>query len=162
MNPKERIIKMSKINESTGCWEWIGSLKGKTKLTQYGNMVIGSRTNNTRKSVSAHRYSYEIFNGDITNGLWVLHRCDNPKCVNPEHLFLGTRKDNTDDRQYKNRNKPNIGELNPNCKHKLEEINKIKELYKNGKSMRYLANMFGYKGHKCIFDIVHGNLWNIA
>lgn len=161
-DPKERLKSLSKIDSSSNCWEWIGAFKGKNKLQQYGNIVVGSRIDKTRKTISAHRYSYEIFVGKIPDGKWVLHKCDNPKCINPNHLFLGNRQDNVNDRQIKNRNKPINGELNPNCKHTLKQIYEIKRLYSEGKTMRELSKLYGYKGHKTIFDIIHGKRWNLA
>ncbi len=97
----ERLQRLSRPNKKTGCVEWVGSTRN-----GYGRLVTGSRTNGTRKSVSAHRAAYEAHIGPIPKGLYVLHRCDNPKCINPEHLFIGTRQDNVDDREKKGRNNP--------------------------------------------------------
>ncbi len=106
-DPKERLKSLVNINADTQCWIWQSSLKGKDKLLQYGHLIVGSRINKTRKSISAHRYAYQVFVGEIPTDKWVLHRCDNPKCINPDHLFLGTRQDNIDDRESKHRNKIN-------------------------------------------------------
>lgn len=79
----------------SGCWEWCG------KLDLYGYGVF--KLNN--KSYKAHRYSYVLYHGAFDTKLHVLHRCDNPKCVNPDHLFLGTNQDNIADKVSKGRSK---------------------------------------------------------
>lgn len=87
----------SKIDQTNveGCWPWTGS-KDKDG---YGLFHPSSKTNTIR----AHRYSYQVFNGMIPEGKMVLHKCDNPPCVNPYHLFLGTCLDNHKDMDNKNR-----------------------------------------------------------
>lgn len=84
-----------------GCWEWTGS-------TSDGYGVIWH--SEKRRQVGAHRLSWEIHHGPIPDGAWVLHNCDNPSCVRPEHLFLGTPGDNVDDALGKGRM--------PRCKRK--------------------------------------------
>jgi hypothetical protein len=108
----ERIENNSIPVTETGCWIWLGATKGNTDITQYGNMTIGSSIDGSRKTIAAHRASYIAYNGDIPNGLWVLHQCDIPCCVNPDHLSLGTRQDNVDDREAKGRNKIEIARKN--------------------------------------------------
>lgn len=79
----------SRFTRTDGCWVW----SGRTNRQHYG--TLGERL--------AHRISYEFYVGPIPEGLCVLHRCDNPPCVNPKHLFLGTRADNAEDRDRKGR-----------------------------------------------------------
>lgn len=108
------------------CWEWIGSFDP----CGYGMMRIGSRTDKSRGSRGAHRLSYELFIGPITKGLYVLHKCDNPSCVRPDHLFLGTQKENVKDMWNKNRQGPRPGypgEKNPQSKLSKEDIIKIRK-----------------------------------
>ena len=90
---KERFDEKWKVNLETGCWEWIA---GKS-ASGYGHFKINN------KQHVAHRVAYEIYNGLIPDGMFILHKCDNPLCVNPEHLEIGTHQDNMYDKVSKNR-----------------------------------------------------------
>lgn len=81
------------VGNPADCWEWMG---GRLK-TGYGAFWLNGRTE------KAHRVSWEIHRGKIPEGLFVLHKCDNPPCVNPEHLFIGTTLDNVRDKIQKGR-----------------------------------------------------------
>lgn len=93
MDGKERIANNIKINKKTGCWDWQGATVG----NGYGLITFNY------KSTRVHRLSYRLFVGLIDKGLYVLHKCDRPICCNPNHLFLGTQKDNMEDMRKKMR-----------------------------------------------------------
>lgn len=83
--------------ELGSCWFWTASA-----IRGYGQFNIG-RVGTKQRTVYAHRYAWELTNGPIGSGLSVLHRCDEPLCVRPAHLFLGTQQDNLDDARQKGR-----------------------------------------------------------
>lgn len=90
----------SKIRVSdAGCHEWTAGRKG----AGYGAVRYEGR------DLYAHRLAWELANGPVPRGRWVLHSCDNPACTNPDHLFLGTRADNVSDMMFKDRHGPKKG-----------------------------------------------------
>jgi len=82
------------VHYGPSCWEWIGFVR----KDGYGIYMIGPG-----RPISAHRYAFQTANGPIPNGLFVCHRCDNPRCVRRDHLFLGTASDNSRDMAAKGR-----------------------------------------------------------
>lgn len=100
------------------CWRW----KGKPSRSGYGQFMVNHR------SLRAHRYSYELCIGSIPGGLDVLHRCDNKWCVNPDHLFVGTKQDNQRDKVEKGRQAK--GETIGGHKLTDEQIQEIRRRYK--------------------------------
>jgi hypothetical protein len=110
----------SKIDKSGPCWEWTGRLS----RTGYGNFDVD------QKPTYVHRISFELANGPITNGLHVLHQCDNRKCVNPSHLFLGTQQDNMKDMNAKGRHKfgRHLGTKNPSARLTEQQVLEIRSL----------------------------------
>ena len=95
---EQRLEKMSTIDRQTGCWMWTGTLD----VNGYGLLaVVDASGKKTEKR--AHRLSYEAYKGPIPEGFYVLHHCDTPACINPEHLFAGTGGDNIHDAMRKGR-----------------------------------------------------------
>lgn len=92
---KRRLLKKVRVLPN-GCWEYTGQRR-KDKF-EYGLIWVNG------KNVRAHRVSYEIHKGSVPEGLNVLHSCDYPPCINPDHLFVGTRAVNNDDAKQKGRN----------------------------------------------------------
>lgn len=122
--------------QDTGCWEWSGLRMPKG----YGRFGWSS----TRGMLLAHRCSWMIFRGDLPSNLCVCHKCDNPPCVNPEHLFLGTKSDNTQDMLSKGRAKKSgmPGENNPAARLTAEQVAAIRGLKSTGMTQRARGKLF--------------------
>lgn len=133
------------------CWEWMASCYS----FGYGQVGVNHKT------YSAHRFSWMITNGEIPERLCILHHCDNPQCVNPNHLFIGTNQDNVTDREKKGRGKIKGGEKNINAKLTNEQVAEIRKLYirnKRGQSSVALGDKFGVDS-SVILRIVNNETW---
>lgn len=147
---RNKLLKNIKV-KTGGCWEWAKyrNAKGYGSVWYKGSMRL------------AHRVSYETFNGEIPDKLFVLHKCDNPSCINPGHLFLGTNQDNMDDKMEKGRHK--VGNLkgSEHGASKLTDSNVriIKALLaKTGMVQHNIATFFGVSDATISF-IKSGNRW---
>ncbi len=115
------------------CWPWTGTRDSKN----YG--VLKSKG----RMVKAHRMAYVAAYGPIPSGLCVLHKCDNPPCCNPEHLFLGTLADNAADRDRKGRTNRPQGEKHPQAKLTDTAIRSIRRRSLKGETYKSIADSFG-------------------
>jgi predicted DNA-binding protein (UPF0251 family) len=127
------------VDRSGDCWPWLGSCDAHG----YGQMGYGQR-----KKLKAHRVAWELANGAIPEGMSVLHRCDNPPCCNPAHLFIGTQADNMADAHAKGRQfipqGPALrGEANPAAKLTDYQREAICVLGDQGISQRVIAAYYG-------------------
>lgn len=132
-----RLLNSALLNPHTGCWEW------QKKLNPYGYGQI-----KIEKSLrGAHRISFELFKGEIRENMEVMHICDNPKCINPDHLCLGTHSDNMRDCYNKGRSNIQIvrfcGEKNGCAKLTIDNVIEIRRLLKLGYRQKRIATLFG-------------------
>jgi HNH endonuclease len=119
---------------NTPCWLWTGSgNKG-----NYGRVLISK--SNPIRFVSAHRYSWTYYYGEIPHGSHVLHKCDNRRCVNPEHLKLGTAAQNSKD--IVEHGNSLRGELNPRTKLTTNDVLEIRAKYSRGETLRAIAAQY--------------------
>jgi len=121
---------MSRVHKTESCWLWTGL------ISQDGYGKVGYNY----KTYRAHRLIFELLTKQNINNKYLCHSCDNPLCVNPKHLFIGTQKDNIKDASNKNRRA--IGEKHPQHKLTEKEVLEIRNLKKNGKTIKELSYLF--------------------
>lgn len=142
---------LAKVQKTDGCWNWTGyTRKG------YGMIREGGRY---CRRLQAHRLAYEFFVSPIPNGMCVCHHCDNPTCVNPQHLFVGSHVDNRADTVAKNRQAR--GERNGQAKLTSRQVHAIREQHQAWSHQfgaKALARRYGVH-RSTIFDILSGEHW---
>lgn len=128
----------SKVQKAEGdaCWIWQGV------INRHG---YGAFRRTRGPSIEAHRMAYILEHGEIQDGRHVCHTCDNPACVRPDHLFLGTPKENMQDRSKKGRSASRVGEKNNNAKLTEEDVRQIHALKNAGFSNDSIASRYGVK-----------------
>ena len=141
-----------KVDKSSDCWEW---LAGKVP-SGYGAFLFNG------KLQGAHRVSFQLTHGPIPEGDYygtagVLHRCDNPSCVNPDHLFLGSPSDNMRDKVEKGRDNARKGSDHPNAQLCDLDVWLIKNI--EGQTTRVIADWFGIAPAN-VYGIRSGRIWS--
>jgi hypothetical protein len=140
----------AKVDRSGGpdaCWIWTGYRED----YGYGRFKVGGQ------NVKAHRFAFEL-NGGVIGEMYVLHRCDNPPCVNPAHLFLGTNADNAADRAAKGRDADRRGAENGRAKLNEGAVIEIRALRDRGVPLHDISAMYGV--HRSVVGrIVRRELW---
>lgn len=134
------------VETDSGCWEFVGGRTG----SNYGALWVDG------KNVSAHRLAYELTFGPIEKGKVVCHRCDNPPCCNPDHLFIGSIQDNKDDEINKDRHV--YGERVGNHKLTEDDVRAIRVLLDENFTLQYIGNKFNVT-RQAIHRIKYGLSW---
>lgn len=139
---------LSGVAISDGCWEWqrFKDVRGYGKVSYKGTVE------------RAHRVSYKLFVGEIPPGMFVCHHCDNPSCVNPSHLFIGTCKDNSDDMRAKGRNIVLRGNSHGKSKLMDSDIKQILHLSRSGATPLELSVKFRISRNQ-IYLILNNKAW---
>lgn len=130
------------------CWKWVGAKAKKG----YGFI------NHKGKKYLAHRVVWQLSNGEIEEGMCVCHKCDNPECCNPDHLFLGTPFDNARDRVKKNRSAVRHGIEHSKAKLDEKKVSEIKQLIKKGCRFSEIAEKFSIC-QSSVYHINSGQNW---
>lgn len=141
----------SRFEKTETCWNWTAA------LSKAGYGQIGYK----KVVYYAHRIMWEIVNQEIIPaGMNILHSCDNPRCVNPDHLRLGTHKENMQDMHNRGRAYKAFGEQSGAAKLTEKEVIEIRELYKTGEySTRTLGKRYNVS-HRNIVDVVNRKIWS--
>ena len=147
---KSRLANLTIFEPNTGCWLWTG------KLNKYGYGQITMRENNAQRSRATHRVSYQFYKGEIPTGMQVCHSCDVRSCYNPDHLFLGTAKENSQDKVKKNRQ--SRGESSNRSKLSVMDIVNIRSMKDQGMNNCHISKLFGVH-HTTIRGICNGEIW---
>lgn len=156
LSPKHLAVRLANALDDAidgQCWIW----RRTTNDQGYGTLTVG------RRSVYAHRLAYELSDGPIPHGLDVMHSCDNPKCINPSHLSVGTRSNNMADCYARGRSRIPVsrmkGETNGSAKLTDAAVALIRENLAAGVVQRVLAQRFGVS-QSLISQIGRGVIWN--
>ena len=139
--PREYILTRISIDETSGCWNWTAGI---------GRGGYG-RAKHNRQEYKAHRYSYQVFVGEIPDDKILCHKCDNPRCVNPAHVYVGTHKDNSHDRMARGRYKNGRTKLAP------EDYGEIRILYNEGVGPKAIAAEYGITPSS-VYRIIHNQV----
>lgn len=151
LTPSERFLKH--VHKTATCWLWCGTVKA------HGYGVIRIDT----KLWRAHRLSWSLFAGPIPDGKSVLHRCDNTRCVNPNHLFIGTQLDNVKDMDAKGRGvrenrHPAKGEAHGRAKLAEDQVAEIRHAHCHGARQVDLARIYGIS-QATVSAILNRKIW---
>ena len=150
----ERLDKWTSVMPN-GCWRWMGSIKSRNNRPQ--SEWHGQWRNKAGEIELTHRASWRIRVGEIPRNALVLHRCDNPRCVNPDHLFLGTQADNVADMWDKGRASPGISRGSDHGMSKLNE-DLVREIRKSKETGPAIAARLEIST-TTVYDVRNRRIW---
>ena len=130
------------------CWTWTGNKNS----DGYGIMP------HSMDGKLSHRFVYEMYKGELSSKDVVMHTCDNPPCVNPNHLMKGTQAENISDMVAKKRQWRPVGSSNPKAKLDNEKVSEIRRLFNNGKEVKHIAKLYDV-AISTIYRVVKGESW---
>jgi hypothetical protein len=147
----KRVMARLRVDLATGCWLWTASLT----RDGYGKAWWG-------KSIRAHRLVWMLLRGPIDDEKKLLHRCDRPACCNPDHLFVGTQRENVEDMDRKGRRKPVHGGAHWNARLTADKARIIRERYAaGGVTQAQLGAILGVS-EAAVSDVLRGRTWKSA
>ena len=152
----DRVDKTPGFGPNGDCWKWTGGLQG-NKMYGVAYMSI------TKRCTTAHRVAYFLVRGSLPLGLNICHRCDNGLCVNPDHLFAGTQKENLEDASLKGRmnvphNCDQTGDKNNGVKISEDQAREVLYLFSKGMPQREIARQTGVR-YPNVWCIVNSKSW---
>lgn len=149
---EERLCRIGWTETDSGCWEWNGSRA--VKRGGYGQLRFN------RKTWKAHRAAYAVWVGELEPGKFICHKCDNPPCMNPNHLYQGTPKSNSSDMWTRGRGvQPRFtSDKAPGTKLTRDDVDEIRDRLQAGQSLTEIGRAFGVT-KQCIYNIREKKTW---
>jgi hypothetical protein len=149
---RRRLLNGIEVNRETGCWEWRRAINSRGR----GTLTVARRT------VTAARLAYSLFIRELGHREFACHKCDNPLCINPSHLFPGSQLDNMRDCSRKGRIRTPIvsfkGEANPACRLSAEDVTEVRNMLSGGIKQRVIALRFRISQSQ-VSNIKRGVAW---
>ncbi len=150
----EQLYEQSTTEPNTGCWLWT---RGVAAKMGYASVYVG-RSRTGGRNAGGHRLAWAALHGAVPAGMCVCHRCDQPSCVNPDHLFLGSHRDNTRDMIRKGRKPVLCGEKSPTAVRTESTVREVLRSHRGGEGPTSIARRMGMTLHAAK-ALIYGRKW---